>query len=564
MLNHEWSRLIIEELLANGVQHFVLSPGSRSTPLAMAAILHPDAETVVHFDERGAAFYALGYARAACRPAVLICTSGTAVANYFPAIVEACQDHIPMLVLTADRPPELLFCGANQAIDQTKIFSSYAKSFFSLPCPDEAISDAYVSTTIDQAVYQSMRSPKGVVHLNCSFREPLHEKVKQERNLRRRKGAFTEYAVPEMKLSLSAMQTVMKVIGQSKRGLLLIGRVDGEESREALASFAKKLNWPVFADIASGLRLGFSDSPFIPFYDLLLQQGDFDEFPDCVLHFGGGFTSKALDAFLKKSNPCSYLMIQDHPFRQDPNHVQTIRLEADVAGACRDLEQQLGGQGESDFLPLLRQASLRIESFLQEELSQPFDEIYVAKAIVENTPEEHALFLSSSLSIRHMDRFVQGCHYLPVSSNRGASGIDGTVASACGFAKGYKRPVTLLMGDLAFLHDLNSLAFLQEFEYPITIVLLNNQGGGIFSMLPISEDERVFKKAFETPHALHFEQAANLFSIDFCRPMSQKAFSELYSRAMTSKRSTLIEVMSSCRGIQRRYKEIQEALRLCV
>lgn len=554
-INLLWASLIVEELVRNNIDYFCISPGSRSTPLTVAAARHPRAKTILCFDERGAAFHALGYGRATGRAAVVICTSGTAAANYYPAIIEAFIDRIPLLVLTADRPPELRQTGANQTIVQPGMYGNYVKWDFDLPCPDESISPRFVLTTIDQAIYQTTCSPAGPVHLNFMFREPLAPSISpvQEKYLDEVKfwddneRPYTEYTT-SIKLPPEAdVETLANQLNSTSKGILIVGKLHNRDAADAARRLAEKLNWPVFADITSGLRLDDSLANLIPYYDQLLLSDSFAKQcqPEMILHLGGQLVSKRWLEFVEKKRPENYVVIQDHPHRYDPVHSVTHRIESDVAAVCAKLLPLVQPGGDDSRLNQIKDQSFKvhhsIETFLGQ--SEQINDVAAAYLVSKHIAPESGLFLASSMPVRDMDMYAcPGSKGVSVSSNRGVSGIDGTIASASGFAAGSEKPVTLMIGDLSFIHDLNSLYYLNAVAHPLIIVLLNNKGGGIFSFLPIAKFEDVFESYFGTPHQLHFKNAADLFEIDYYRPESKDAFVEIYTAAQYDRRSMIIEV----------------------
>ena len=554
-INLLWASLIIEELVRNNIDYFCISPGSRSTPLTVAAARHPRAKTILCFDERGAAFHALGYGRTTGRAAVLICTSGTAAANYYPAVIEASVDRVPLLVLTADRPPELRQTGANQTIVQSGMYGNYVKWDFDLPCPDESISPRFVLTTIDQAVYQTACPPSGPVHLNCMFREPLAPSASpvQENYLNEVKSwsesnrPYTEYSAS---IKLPPEEDIEKLVNQlnsTSKGILIVGKLHNRNEAEAVRRLAEKLNWPVFADITSGLRLDDSLANLIPYYDQLLLSENFGAQcqPETVLHLGGQLVSKRWLEFVEKKRPENYVVIQGHPNRYDPVHSVTHRIESDITAACAKLLPLVQPIGNESWMKQIKVQSPKvhesIETFLLQ--SEQINDISVAYLVSKHIAPDSGLFLASSMPIRDMDMYASpGSKGVSVASNRGVSGIDGTIASASGFAVGSEKPVTLMIGDLSFIHDLNSLYYLNAISQPLIIVLLNNKGGGIFSFLSIAKYEDVFEPYFGTPHQLPFKNAADLFGIDYYKPENKDAFVEIYTDAQQNRRSMIIEV----------------------
>ncbi len=574
-LNALWSRLMIEELVRNRCTQFVLSPGSRSTPLTDAVATHDLADSVIHIDERGAAFFALGWARATGRPAVLVCTSGTAAANYYPAVVEAAMDRVPMIVLTADRPPELLNCGANQAIDQAALFGKYVRFHSVLPCPDASVAPEVLLTTVDQAVYLSGRAPKGPVHLNCMFREPLAPLGPQKefrdylRKVRGWMGGTQPYTTcdgPALQPEDDRVEAVAATIAQSRAGLLTVGGLDSSEDTAAAARLSRKLNWPTVADIRSGLRTGGRGERMVTYFDQMLLSEAFASWtPSTVLHLGGVFTAKRSQIFLERCRPGAYIHVAPHPFRQDPGHRVTHRVESDIRRFCEMLIPRLKrGGGEPAFWERLRQADSRVgrivEDFLfrRPELTEPG----IARMVSRHIAPGGCLFLGNSMPVRDMDMYGDpDGGSIRVGANRGASGIDGTVASAAGFAHGARTAGTVLMGDLAFLHDLNSLALIGKITPPLVVIVVNNHGGGIFSFLPVARCTEIFEPYFGTPHALTFEKAADMFGLGHCRPESNAAFVEAYQQAQNSGTSTVIEVTTDRRENARYHLVLQEKIK---
>ena len=552
-----WASLLVEELVRDGVDFFCGAPGSRSTPLVAALAANPKARTLVHFDERGTAFAALGYARATGRPAAWITTSGTAVANGLPAVVEAATDGVPMLLLTADRPPELRQTGANQTIDQPDIFGGYSRWRFDLPAPDLEIDPAMVLTTVDQAVYRARRSPKGPVHLNLMFREPLipdpedeGETIAGPDSWLASDEPYTGYAPPKLVVDEGEVGRVWESLRPVGRGLVVAGRLESREQGDAVARLAGALGWPLLPDISSQARLGGGSGNSVPYYDALLADDEFrrEHAPEAVVHFGGRALSKRLEQFLGRSRPETYVVVRENPFRLDPGHQVTRSVETDIIGFCDALAGVASGHtagGYSPWLTSWRKASGRVDEYLEHasESTKELREPFVARLVSRNIPGGHGLVVASSMPIRDVDTFASpDGPAVHVAANRGASGIDGTVATAAGFARGFKGSVTLLIGDLALLHDLNSLAMLRDL--PVTVVVINNDGGGIFSFLPVAGHTEFFEPYFGTPQGVGFGPAAAMFGLDHEQPGTAPDFLDAYRAACSRDTSTIIEVQT--------------------
>jgi 2-succinyl-5-enolpyruvyl-6-hydroxy-3-cyclohexene-1-carboxylate synthase len=554
-INILWGSLIVDEMIRNGADYFCISPGSRSTPLTVAVARHPRAKKIVIYDERSAAYHALGYARGSGKPAVLICTSGTALANYGPAVVEASMDYLPLVVISADRPAEMIETGANQTIRQSNFFRDYVRWHFDLPSPNEKINPEMVLTTIDHAVHQAVSDPHGPVHINCHFAEPLAPIAKKINTdyLEILKGwmesdkPYTSYAMANKVAPESETNKFADIMNSTQRGLLVVGRLKSEEEYKAVNALSSQLGWPMFADILSGLRLGSSQQNLIHCFDLMLLAEEIHDNlkPDTILHLGEQPTSKRFLQFVEKVKPSNYLMVCNHSSRIDPAHRVTDRLAYHIESFCRVIGPLIKSGSEEQYLEYFKDCCQVVEKKIGDvfnsitDLNQPA----VSKHISELIPDSHLLYLANSLPIREMDMFANPAGArIRIAANRGVSGIDGTIASALGFARALNKPVTLLMGDLAFLHDLNSLALLSSLMVPIIIVLINNSGGGIFSFLPISGFKAVFEPYFGTPHSFSFEHAARQFNLDYKAPHNMGEFDKTYRAAIQNDHSIVIEV----------------------
>jgi 2-succinyl-5-enolpyruvyl-6-hydroxy-3-cyclohexene-1-carboxylate synthase len=550
-----WATLIVEELVRSGVSFFCVAPGSRSTPLVAALAANEGADSLVHFDERGTAFAAVGHARATGLPAAWITTSGTAVANGLPAVVEAATDGMPVILLTADRPPELRQTGANQTIDQPDIFGDYVRWRFDLPAPDESLDPAMVLTTVDQAVYRARRSPSGPVHLNLMFREPFLPgpdegpgELPAPACWRRSREPYTRYAATKAAVDPDEVERLWEKLQLVERGLVVAGRLPSRKQGEAALRLADALGWPLLPDVGSQIRLGAASKNLVPLYDALLASERFngEHAPEAVLHLGGRAISKRLERFLAASRPDPYVVVRENPFRLDPGHRVTQSVEADIPTFCAALTVAAERRPPADATPWTAawwEASEQADRHLDRSFGEAraLNEPLVARLVSRHVPKGHTLCVASSMPVRDLDTFAatDGAP-VPVAANRGASGIDGTVATAAGFAHGSGRPLTLLIGDLALLHDLNSLAMLRDL--PVVVVVLNNDGGAIFSFLPVARYKAFFEPYFGTPQGLSFEHASAMFGLGYEHPGTVTDFVEAYRAAHDRNGPTLIEV----------------------
>jgi 2-succinyl-5-enolpyruvyl-6-hydroxy-3-cyclohexene-1-carboxylate synthase len=532
---------IVAELRRRGVTRFVICPGSRSSALVLALSLTDGVECVVHHDERGAGYYAVGYARATGRPAAVVTTSGTAAVNLFPSMVEASQDNLPLIALTADRPPELHGRGANQTIVQTSLFGGYVRYFADIPCPD----DSNPEDAARSAARACEQTKNGPVHLNCRYREPLVPPPERVQPLTRPDSKEID-ATPATEPGSSDLGNTVRILKKAARGLLLVGHLCSDDERQAVSDLIGRLGWPVIADITSGLG-GVRPSQFVQHHDLVLASGRFDEAhpPDTILHVGGRLTSRRLLHFIEKSHPTNYLFNAGRDLVYDPVGAVTKRTSFDTDIFCRRLRENLDGIAPNQpWNDAWRGASERSREMVDTQCrgAAVLTEPSLACALAHGLPDGTGLFLASSMPVRDMNTFAVLKHPHLVASNRGTSGIDGTIASACGYADGLGRPVTLLIGDQAFLHDLSSLTLLGAVRQPVTIIVVNNQGGRIFESLPVSAHHDTLDRFFINRHSLTFDKVAEAFGIPYVSAGDLKAFSAVFEEQASSGRSSIIEV----------------------
>ena len=506
--NRAWGCALVDGLHKLGARRFFLSPGARSAPLA-AALSGCDVTT--HYDERGMAFAALGWAMATGRPAVCVTTSGSAVANLLPACVEAFHSNVPLIFLTADRPPELRGTGANQTIQQPGLFGGFVRHAVDLPCAGDVGAISQLARELSVAVAAALGPQPGPVHVNVPIREPLLEP-----------GPAASEESPNLSISLDAPGWNLPpgfdfTRFASARGVVVIGRLPvGEQGEVAsIMRLAKRLGWPVFADAASGAHL-LPDT--IRHADWILQRDDVPP-PERVLHFGGALVSKRLGKWLAARRGEACLQVRMFPEVLDPWHQEPLFVRTSIHRFCQSLE--------NDSLPAaspfwtacwLRADSamdkaIEVESGVANSLTEPSILRTLATGVVDSL---FPLFLGNSMPIRDFDSCVSAVspHVVNVFANRGASGIDGNIATIAGLAMGSASPVFAVIGDLTALHDLNSLPLLHGL--PVTLVIINNEGGGIFRFLPIDVEERLM----ETPHAWEFQWAAKQFGIPHHRVAS--------------------------------------------
>ncbi len=550
MNNQAWADILVDELVRLGACGFVVSPGSRSTHLALAVARHPDVRQALHFDERGAAYLALGWAKSAGHPAVLVCTSGSAAANYWPAVVEASSGRTPLVILTADRPPELQRCGANQTIDQDRLYGGFTRASFTLPCAGTGCPVDALRATLDQAFQQAVHPPAGPVHVNCMFREPLDPGDEMPPYRFADSGSEfpeprTRWILPKLEISEPDQHWLLNRVHEVRRGLLLVGELRNAAERDAARELAAALRWPAFPDIASGLRIGGA-APLVAHFDALLLSKTFlDRFnPDFILHIGGNFVSKRLLERVS-TRSCAVVQVCSHPMDLDPGRAVERRFEADIDVFCRWLaavaKHLPPPEWTLPFDALNAAAAAEMDAWCA--ARNAASEIAAARVVSRVAPAEATLFLANSMPVRDADLFA--AHDGPgawVEVNRGASGIDGNIATAAGLALGSEKPVVAVLGDLAALHDLNSLALLRNLKTPFVLLVINNDGGGIFSFLPIAAHREFFESHFAVPHGLGFGQAAQMFGLPHQTAASAPELETACAEALKRPGATVIEV----------------------
>ncbi len=550
MIDEIWTNFIIDCCIQNGIDHFFVAPGSRCTPLTLAIARHSGARVTQHYDERGLAFAALGFSKATGRPGVFVCTSGTAVANAFPAVIEAAMEKTPMLLFTADRPPELFGVGANQTIEQQNIFGQYPNLFLNMPVPEDQQTAAdphglhYLSSELAAGIKASRDGP---VHFNWMFREPFsidHKNPLEDFSTDSNLIHATSETEPEIKIQI-------ELTGNT---VIALGRCKPREAKAAL-ELAKKLNAPLLTDITSGLTQFSFELPI--------------EFPlptpDSILHLGGRIVSKSWHSWtssLRDSN-LKHFHITPQDLIVNPDHLDIQRFVSPLSNLT---DKITGSSTTHEFLNQWEKASHNREQIIKRHLNQTtqLSEPAIAYFLSENCPRSHGLFVGNSMAIRDMDWFSirNSNHPRSVMANRGASGIDGLIATAVGYCAGLRQPTTVLLGDLSALHDLNSLSLAEKSDWPMIILVVNNRGGHIFDLLPVRESTH-FEEYFATPHAYQFGKAAEMFGLDYRCVETMDDLSKNYSKALSGNQSIVLELTTHRQHNLEVRKKIREEISKC-
>ena len=522
---------LVDELYQLGVREAVISPGSRSTPLSVLFCEY-GFQVYVSIDERSAGFFALGIAKEKERPVVLVCSSGSAVAHYFPAIVEAKHSHVPLIVLTADRPPELRQVGAPQTIDQIKFYHDYAKYFEELALPEEREGMyRYVRGVMRKAYVSSLDRGYGVAHINIPLREPLSPDLDGVDFTAGRLDYPFAWKTGEKGLTMDSSVAMDSSVFQDKRGIIICGGDPYADYHREVLELAERLKAPLLADPLANFRN--DDHPLImDCYDAFLKSDavKVELKPEFIIHFGQTPVSKRLQNFTAMHQDVLYFQVNDHFQYRDPSLSISRYLVASPKAFARSVKVH---NTDDDYSGRWQHYQARMRRRLN--LAQDEEELFEGKLVQklqDSLPEGSRLFVANSMAIRDVDYFLEARRQrIKVLGNRGANGIDGTVSTALGVATS-GHPTVLLTGDLAFFHDLNGLLIGKNHGLNLIIVLLNNNGGAIFKYLPQSEN-KYFELLFMTPHGMDFSGLKTLYDLTYYEPVDYESFAQNFQEALT-------------------------------
>ncbi|NUC72116.1 2-succinyl-5-enolpyruvyl-6-hydroxy-3-cyclohexene-1-carboxylic-acid synthase [Haloterrigena sp. SYSU A558-1] len=582
-----WGRVLVDELAKGGLEAVCIAPGSRSTPLTVAFAAHEEIDVYSHLDERSAAYFALGRARRTGEPTAIVSTSGTATANFHPAVMEADQARVPLLVLTADRPHELRDSGANQTVDQVELYGDAVRWDAELPDPEaDERKVRSLRTTAARALSETGGVDPGPVHLNCPFRKPLEpievpdavpDAFAETSAGRGRDGAFVDTELGTRSLADAQYEKLVRALEDADRPLIVAGPADPADlsalDPDRVATVAERVGAPILADPLSNLRFGphvDRESVTGPVYGGYDAYIDLLPAPDVVVRFGASPTSKPLRNALRDSDARQFLIDPAGDWRE-ATFTATDLLAASPGpvfeGLCERLEADDVAQPESEngWLAAFADAERRhwavrdaaLESAPLE--SEPFEGAVLAD-VFEAAPDPATIFVSNSMPIRDADRFGRPRDAdLTVLANRGASGIDGITSAALGAGSTTDEPLVLVTGDLAFYHDSNGLLAVDRCGVDATIVLLDNDGGGIFHELPIEAFEPPFTDQFKTPHGLEFDALADFYDLAFER-VAPVDFASAYRRSLESEGTQVLAVEFDSEASHRRRDALAERI----
>ena len=500
------AQVAINQLVEWGIVDFCICPGSRSTPLTLAVARHPKARSHIFHDERSATFCVLGFGKTG-KPAALITTSGTAVANAMPAVVEANMTGVPLLLMTADRPPELRFTNANQTIDQVKLFGDQLRFFFDVPCESDGYSNSALQNMLGFAVSKCIGSNPGPVHLNWMFREPFE--------LETTSPPWTPHILPQsglLQVTEAQISDILDILRQAKSGLIVVGELTNPLERDALKEILKAVSWPMIIDASSGLSQFNSPNKVSAFEDVL-RSPPAAFAPDAIVQFGNGLCTKKYAHWLQTLS-CPILVLNSRPISSNPAAISIHRYQVHI----QTLSWITTYLSQSELAIWVTEHNHRVRQAIQQ--NETWSEVTALQTSVSSIPPDGLLFMGNSMPIRDLNNYVESKD-VTVYSNRGASGIDGLPSTALGIHLSLAKPTLLVLGDLSLMHDFGVLFTLKSmtFHQAFVIVAINNFGGGIFGMLPVSEQKDVFDTHFATSHThalapITRSMGINTYSVD--------------------------------------------------
>lgn len=532
------AELIILELILHGVKQFFISPGSRSTPLVMAISKYEnvkDLSIIIAPDERSASYMSLGYNRSK-KLSALVCTSGSAPANYFPAVIEAYETRTPLIILSADRPSELLGTQANQAINQTNLYSNYA-DFLQFDCADRYLQPENILAKLDFALH-NISTP---LQINCSFREPFLAEMPYEGEINSKLENWSLIGLPYTNYHNYNRVNILDLRDYCKSGktMFIIGNTNDIKLNSSIIKYAEEHKIPVYSDIQSGVK-AYSSLSQVTIFKILKNK---ELIPENIIQFGSRIVSNSVNQMiLSATNNCAeYTIFSEDNRKNDFQHNATVVISCDF----NDLYETMFTMNiscDSIYYNKIQKIDTAITQKLPSLIPSNINELSLVTSLNSLIQPESILFLANSLSIRNFDNYTLPLGKLiDVKANRGTSGIDGTLSTSIGFAHAMSKPTTLVIGDLALFHDLNALLFLSELDKVFIIIVVNNNGGGIFRQLPVGTIPE-YERFFQTPINISFKSVAEMFSIDYCKPHSIEEFEAVYKSAIIDNGKLLIEL----------------------
>ena len=574
--NTFYAEMFVDALTQSGLDTVCIAPGSRSTPLTLAFAKHKEMRKYTHLDERSAAFFALGLAMKSRRPVALVCTSGTAAANFYPAIIEADMSGVPLLILTADRPSELRYSGANQTIDQIKMYGDHVLWSVDMALPEanpDAVAVRNLRTTAARVFATAngdmTHRRQGVVHLNFPFRKPLEPvevagDVESAEVLVRQSPLPNRWPIEKGVLGPTQYQVdeLVYLFEENPNGVIVCGR--NALSPADAFDLAELTGYPILADPLSGVRYNGQRKSVISMYETFLQTEAVDALPeiDLMIRFGAIPTSKWLNQLIAVYTPKIHIYVNESGVWMDDSHTVDWQITVDpeklVSAIMNTMDvNAIDDMFESELTVALHQLERVTHDTIEEQLPGEFFDAAAVAHVFEMLPEDSHVFVGNSNAIRHVDQFVPASDKrIHVYASRGASGIDGQISTALGIGAATGKHVYAILGDITFYHDMNGLLAIARNGVTVTIIVLNNNGGGIFERLPVRDFEPYHTDYFLTPHGLTFEHAASLYGLEYARVDDFNTLNHSLEQYIRSETSSIIEIQSNIHSDEARRKEI--------
>ena len=555
---NQTASLIINTLLNKGVRQFFVAPGNRSSPLIEALARSKLAESLVYVDERSLGFLALGFAKASGETPALIVTSGTALGNLMPAVMESAHDNIPLLIISADRPFELQNVGANQTTHQDHFFAPFASRSISLPILNDTSPVSSIVTALDQLLPPGL---SGVSHLNVCFQKPFFTTNEnwELREIQTHKGAIQCEREP--------LNTLLETALRFDQGVILVGQNDSAVDIYSLLKLSNKLGWPIFIDLLSPMAIYHKHKEVIKNFDLILTlDNDLSSLNvEAILQIGDRFISAALNTFIQKSAPTLYAHIGSKEESVDVNHSITHRYISDTRQSVHmlsSLAQDIPLESNHHYIDAWQhlEEQTSVLTFQSCTTKGPLTLCSFFQSLSDHLHDNEELFISGSLSIRAASIAFKRPRFLShLFANRGLSGIDGSLATSIGIAIGKQMPLVAIVGDQTFMHDMSSLQLLKQCPYPITIIVLDNGGGQIFADLPLPLSQASLNKFFINPSPIDYKKVASLFGLDY-RTITQVSDMPLLQKERSH--HTLIEVSIDAIACKKQRSFLKKAIEI--
>ncbi len=556
-----WTENFFDRLTGLGVKYICISPGSRNTPLTIAAASNKRFKCFVHIDERSSAFFALGLAKASGKAAVIITTSGTAAAELYPAIIEAYQQRVPLIVCTADRPPELIGRGANQTINQDNIYKNHIRFYKNAGLPSVKVSGIKRIRNIAEEAYR--KSEEGPVHINFPFRKPFEPKSFTDELTVSHPDLINQLKLEEKNLlpenhkpDKYLYNEILTSLKKSKRGLIIAGPMSFDDNvKKAILKLAERIKYPIIADACSQLRFGNKLKNVIINYETFLRNNEFINLfaPDLILQFGRTPVSRAIEIFLSKVRTKRYIINEYGDifdpwnsaagvFKCAPSLFSGMILKEIRINDNPDKSEWLNNFVSADELSQNQKEKIVYQSVFP-------NESRIIQETLNNLPDNTHVMISNSMPVRDFDYFADRTNKkIIIHSNRGASGIDGILSTSLGIQKAVNKRAVLITGDMAFYYDVNSLLTANKYKIPLVVILINNNGGGIFGMLPVAKYGKLFNDYFVSPHNLDFSTIIRSFGGKYKLIKSWKDLNKSLDAALDQKIITVLEIKTNIKN----------------